>query len=516
MNIFDDMTAKEDNGALMKVHDGIKHTEVSEEFILPDYLPDVKRIIRVDAKPKIDGKFISSGRVDFEGDIVCHILFCDEGNHLKNVTFTIAFADGVDVSGIEDECVANLLPDPESIVCKMLNPRRVSIRMRLDTEVTVWCHKCFEPKYAGDFNPAEIQCSERDVDVMKLVCAGESGLNVSADLEADGALPQIGEIIACNVDMSFYECKGSDGKVLCRGDMPITVFYSSNDGENETYTVLFRKLPIAQVVLADEVSDDYSCMARGAVDSVKYNVAENGFGERRIVELDVTYRVYLNCVGKAKTKVACDVYAVGKNVKTETEKETFCRFSKLYSTSFGSNIAFTREELNLQDAENVFALSATPKVTSVQLEQNKTRLIVQGSSLAGAVIKTADGLETHEYEVPFKVELEAAGVKENFTYNYDIVCVNSKGRFDSENFYTELDMQLNLMLLDTEEVDVLKKAEFTAREREENAPQMRFYYPAENETLWDIGKQFGISAAELADKNEITGQTLPNVLYIPM
>ena len=71
--------------ALMMVYDSVKHTDVAEEFILPDYLPDVKRIIKVDARPKLDGKYISSGKIDYEGDVVCHILFCDEGNHLKNV-----------------------------------------------------------------------------------------------------------------------------------------------------------------------------------------------------------------------------------------------------------------------------------------------------------------------------------------------------------------------------------------------------------------------------------------------
>ena len=50
------------DGVLMRVYDGIKHTDVAEEFILPDYLPDVKRIIRVDIKPKIDGKYITSGK----------------------------------------------------------------------------------------------------------------------------------------------------------------------------------------------------------------------------------------------------------------------------------------------------------------------------------------------------------------------------------------------------------------------------------------------------------------------
>jgi hypothetical protein len=45
---------------------------------------------------------------------------------------------------------------------------------------------------------------------------------------------------------------------------------------------------------------------------------------------------------------------------------------------------------------------------------------------------------------------------------------------------------------------------------------MRFYYPSEDETLWDIGKQFGVSRDELIDKNDIIGDTVPRVLFIPL
>ena len=52
------------NNALVKIYDGIKHTDISQEFILPDYLPDIKKIILVDTIQKIDGKYVSSGKVD--------------------------------------------------------------------------------------------------------------------------------------------------------------------------------------------------------------------------------------------------------------------------------------------------------------------------------------------------------------------------------------------------------------------------------------------------------------------
>lgn len=515
MNNYIGISGNENSTALMKVYEGVKHTEITDEFILPDYLPDVRRIIRVDARPKIDGKFITAGKVEYEGDVVCTVLFCDEENKLKTVTFTAPFSDKIELSAEDDECIANLIPLPESISCRMLNPRRVSLRLRIDTAATVWCNRSFSPELSGAFNESDAEKKERDVDVLKLICSGESGLNASADLEVDGALMQIGEVISCNVDMSFYECKGADDKVLCRGEMPITVFYSTADGEGESYTVLFRKLPIAQVVSAEGVSDAYECMARGSVDEVKVNVAENGFGERRIIELDINYRIYLNCVSRDKVTVTEDIYVPGSEVKTETEKQEFCYLAKNYSKNFSVNAVFTREELNLQSAENVFEVSAEPRINDVKLSDDGFRLIVSGVAPTSAIVKREDGLFSSEYSVPFTAELDADGVPKDFIYNADTVCMCGKGRLDNEKIYTDLEFQINLMVLGVNSVDVLKKAEFTDAEEDTEKPQMRFFYPSEGETLWSVGKRFGISQKELCEANKLSGEKVPEILVIP-
>ena len=61
----------------------------------------------------------------------------------------------------------------------------------------------------------------------------------------------------------------------------------------------------------------------------------------------------------------------------------------------------------------------------------------------------------------------------------------------------------------------MEKAVFSVQDNEEEQPQMRFYYPIDGETLWDIGKQFGISIDALKDTNDISVNTVPRVLFIP-
>ncbi len=507
---------KENNSALMQIFEGVKHTEISEEFILPDYLPDIKRIIKVSGKPKIDTKYVTLGKVEYEGDVVTVILYVDEQNKLRTVTFKAAFSDVLEVLEIQNECIANLLPYIDSVNCRLLNPRRVSLRVRVDTESSIWCTKDLSPRYTGDITYGKAEELKKELQTLKLITAGENGLSVSADIEADGALPQIDEVINCNIDMSFFECKGSDGKVLCRGEMPITVFYSSQTENGENYTVLFRKLPIAQVIGAEGVDESYECMARGSVDDVKVTVNENGFGEKRILELEITYRVYLNCVKRDTVTVTKDVYAPKKDAETDIEPLKFCYPARNYSVNFGATKVINRSEMELENAEGVFELSAEPKIISAVKNENGNKLCVKGNAVVDAIFKGSEGLFSIRYDVPFESELDCFGVPANFEYNSDIVCMCAKGRLDADNFYTELELQLELMVLGTETSEVLKKAVFSEAEQDQRAPQMRFYYPDANEELWDICKRFKVSKAEIEGNNLLSGDKLPDVIMIPM
>ncbi|MBE6609772.1 MAG: DUF3794 domain-containing protein [Ruminococcaceae bacterium] len=505
----------ENNSALMQIYEGVKHTEISEEFILPDYLPDVKRIIKVSAKPRIDTKYVTMGRVEYEGDVVAVILFIDEENKLRTVTFKAAFADAIEVSDIMNECVANLMPYIDNANCRLLNPRRVALRVRVDTESSIWCNRNLKPLYTGDLSNVKAEELKKDMQSIRLITAGENGLNVSADIEVDGALPQIGEVISCKVDMSFFECKASEGKILCRGEMPITVFYSSPSDNGENYTVLFRKLPVAQVIGADGADESFECMARGAVDDVKVKVSENGFSEKRILELEITYRIYLNCVKKDNVTVTCDVYAPKRNADEEMETVKFCYPARNYSVNFSASKSVSRSEMELENAEGVFELSAEAKVTSVE-KNSAGKLSVKGVADVDAIFKGSEGLFSVKYDIPFETELDSTGVPDKFEYNADIVCMCAKGRLDAENFYTELEMQLGLMILGCAEIEILKEAEFTVAEEEKTPPQMRFYYPDASETMWDICKRFGVSYADIENNNTIKDGKIPEVILIPL
>ena len=60
------------------LYNGNQHSEISGEFSLPDYLPDVRRILRVKADPHITGKYMNGERLEFEGEVTMTLIYLSE------------------------------------------------------------------------------------------------------------------------------------------------------------------------------------------------------------------------------------------------------------------------------------------------------------------------------------------------------------------------------------------------------------------------------------------------------
>ena len=88
------------NTILVKTFQDTSHNEISAEYNLPDYLPDIKRIIRADAVPKVDGKYLP---VD-ENTAVSM-----PKNLLRSCTVSAETSDGISTWIIENNRQALLL-----------------------------------------------------------------------------------------------------------------------------------------------------------------------------------------------------------------------------------------------------------------------------------------------------------------------------------------------------------------------------------------------------------------------
>ena len=98
------------------------------DALLPDYCPDIRRILKCTLTPVPVGKTITAGRLEVEGLATLNILYISAGGEPARGEYKVPFTRMLELHGeAEDPIITvGMLPGPVS--CRAVNQRRLEIR----------------------------------------------------------------------------------------------------------------------------------------------------------------------------------------------------------------------------------------------------------------------------------------------------------------------------------------------------------------------------------------------------
>ena len=87
-------------GSIIKKNfSGENQTEVVCEYTLPDYFPDIKRILHVFSDVRKTGMYVSDDKIEYEGCVNCSVLYRGEDKSLQCAEFKAEFSDRIQIKG---------------------------------------------------------------------------------------------------------------------------------------------------------------------------------------------------------------------------------------------------------------------------------------------------------------------------------------------------------------------------------------------------------------------------------
>ena len=118
-------------GILVKTFEGASHNEISAEYNLPDYLPDINRLLKVSAKISEISHFLSGDTLEYDGKLKCSLLYATGDGNLKNAEFERDFSGNTAVSGTSGDCDIRFDAMIENVACRLQNPRKLTAKIKL-------------------------------------------------------------------------------------------------------------------------------------------------------------------------------------------------------------------------------------------------------------------------------------------------------------------------------------------------------------------------------------------------
>ena len=59
----------------VKRFDSVHTTDVSEDFSLPDYIPEVRRVVGVQSSSTVDGKYLNGDELEADGSVMYTVIY---------------------------------------------------------------------------------------------------------------------------------------------------------------------------------------------------------------------------------------------------------------------------------------------------------------------------------------------------------------------------------------------------------------------------------------------------------
>ncbi|MBE6613163.1 MAG: LysM peptidoglycan-binding domain-containing protein [Ruminococcaceae bacterium] len=493
--------------------DGRVPSELAADYILPDIFPDIKRILRVTAKPVLIGRYLAGRRLEFSGavDYVVHFSAEQEsGESLHCVHFAGDFNGALTESEDLDGAEILLASRMGDCTARLANPRKISLKSTVFTDVRIARPISLEPaaECAAEDAARLERLSESVPSVRERAVIAEP-LRISENLEPDASQPAMDEIVSCEAALFFHEARMNQGgapTVTLKGQALIDCIYRAMGGGYRSFQ---RKLPLSYSLPADEFEEFFAgcapesliCAADAIITELNAEIAENTYGERRILELDVTFEPHLRLAGIVAVPLTLDAYSTAKKCDLSMRELDFSTSAKQLSANFSVGESLARADLSLPDECSL--IDAAGDVEFGQISMERGRAVITGEASLSCIFAAPDGtLISAEPAFAVRCELAAGDLREPLTMRAEGVISDLRVRMDGERIFFDFEVSFAAGIRECTRRRVVSSVTLgDALPRRAPSACMTVCYPAPGESLWSIARRYNVAMAAIEAAN---------------
>lgn len=500
------------------IFDGVQEQTVELDYILPDYYPDIFRLIRCQTVPVITGYSVSGDKLSYELRCDIHILYCGEGDSvLRCVTQRQSFSRTVDLGAVCDSPEVSLRPKTDHINFRAVNKRRLDVRGAVSVKIKVCCEK--EQEVISDAFGMNIQVKKTPVRYASKKLSLDKTVRISEETEISPAQPPVLSIISCTCKTPDCEKKMISGKLLAKGDAAIDLLYAcEKDGKGAVEPMKFS-LPYSQIIDIDDIDETFECTVTPVVISCDITPSVGKTGENTVLKCEIELRLMCRAVKTSVVMLAADAYSTVYPCETAVSAIKTEQQPVIYSES--RNLT---AKLGEGDSvpETIYAMWCTPKNINTRIGSDGRSVAVSGMLTWSMAAMDPSGMmimpdrdEAFEETVELGEDLEGSGISAEVNAGEVSYNISSEGVLTAK---AGIEIRLSVSSCSTTMALTELSVDDSVKKERDGDYSIKLYFGAENEEIWDIAKRYSTSAAAVMEENELDGERLKNggMLLIPI
>lgn len=497
------------------IYSGVQEQGVELDYILPDYYPDIVRLVRCDVIPVVSDWSVSGDRLTYGLKCEIRLLYCGEdGTEIRCVTQKQDYSKTVELGRSTTAPEVTLAAKSDHINFRAVNKRRLDVRGAVSVRIKVCSERSQE--VVSDAFGMNIQLKKEPVRIEANRLCAEKTVQLSEEVTLTAAQPPAAEIVYRICSAGECEKKIVSGKLLAKGEIKTDILYSCGNGSLERMSFT---LPYSQILDMEGIDDSYECTIRAEVLSCEITPSADKDGENRILRCEPELHITCRAVRTADILTAVDAYSTVYPCDVEYSVIQAKQLPAVYSESF-------RHSAVLAEAESVpkeiYALWCTPKNINTRIGEDGRSVMITGMLTYSMAAKDSSGMmimpdrdEAFEEQIEIGDDLTSASVTaelEDASVSYNI---------SSEGILTaKADIPLRISVGSSASIRAVTAitVDDSVKNERDGDYAIKLYFGVENEDVWDIAKRYSTDAAAIMEENELTDEKLEKgrMLLIPI
>ena len=510
---MDYMLERERIAAGEVVYDGCQEQPVDMDISLPDYCPDIQRILKCQVYPRITSRSVMGDRLMLDGSFDVRVFYLDpEGKCVRCCDSGDSFSSEIALKQPADSAQVVALARVEYINCRATSPRRLDVHGAFSL-----CAKVVaagQDEVVGSISGDDIEQQKETVPLNQLAALAQQQFSVDEVLELGSGKQPADNIIRSDAFAVLQDFKIAAGKLMLKGEVCVKFLYLPT-GENPQPETMEYSIPFSQMIDCDGVTEDCLCDIKLEVFDVQAQVKNDYSGDKTFFDTQAKVMATAQAFRRTDVTVVKDAFSRKFELQMESKPKTIDNLTELAGDTF-----VNRSDIALEDNTVSRVLDIWSEMANASANVAEGKLQFKGKYSLCVLAINADGVPFYfERLIDFEYA-RACGTAGDVRCEAHASVGGISYRITGSGVETKTELRLSAEIYNKFAFKAVSSVSADESKPTPTDPDasLCLYFAAAGESVWNIARTYRTSPDSIRSENGLSGETVENrgMLLIPM
>ncbi len=472
-----------------------------EQLALPDYCPDIRRVLKCRIVPKIAQKSATGGCINLDGVACLMLIYVDTDGEIRSFEAQSSFTRSIELSTDCDDVAVSAKCRTDYCNCRAKSERAIEVHAAMS--ISVVATACAEVKIITDIDEPSVQLKRGSVPAVMPQGRAEKYLLINDEVSLPDKCPSIRSILRHDAVAVIKDKKIVGSKAVIKGEIIINVLYF---GEETADCERFSEaIPFSQILDIQGVTEDCSLVAAAELISAELFARTGMSGDMRVVSVSAKLCLTATAYCNGEVPYITDAYSTQYEMPLKTDEISFEKIAASYSEPFE-----VKKTLDIPVAKGAQIVDMWCYTVANSCSGDQTGVTVKGSVTYCLILRDAGG-EASYYERVYDFECK---IPASMPPSYSLKCtadvVSCSGLITLDGIEVKAELLIACDIVEQLKQSVVVEAELGEKKpRRHSRSSVIVYFATDAESLWDIARRYSTSPEAIAAVNSLKTDIIP-------